>query len=86
MEQVLRETHCVPKHKPQVVLVVCLSHIRSVQVPTYHLLAEMGNAIGLHLKRLHTSTIYVHRRMLPYLQDAFGKRMTTESILIFQKV
>lgn len=86
MDQVLREMHRVLKHRRHAVLVVCPSHIRRVQVPTHQVLAEIGNAIGLHLKRQHTRTIYQHRRMLPYLQNAFGKRMTTEYILIFQKV
>lgn len=86
MAQVLCEMQRVLKDRRHVVLVVCPSHIRQVQVPTHHVLTEMGNAIGLHLKRRYTRTIYRHRRMLPYLQDAFGKRMTTEYVLIFQKV
>jgi len=86
MDQVLQEIHRVLKDKKHAILIVCPSHIRRVQVPTHEVLAEMGRAHGLALKRRHTRTIYRHRRMLPYLQNAFGKRMSTEYILIFQKI
>lgn len=86
MNKVMEEMHRVLKWRRHAVVVVCPSHIRQVQVPTHHVLTEMGNAFGLRLKRQHTRTIYKHRRMLPYLQESFGKRMTTEYVLIFQKV
>lgn len=86
MDQVLREMHRVLRERRHVVLVVCPSHIRQVQVPTHLVLAELGEATGLHLKQQHTRTIYQHRRMLPYLQGTFGNRMTTEYVLVFQKV
>jgi len=40
---------------------------------------------GLKLKGKHTRTINLGKRILPYMQEAFGKRMDTEYVLIFQK-
>ncbi len=85
MERALSEMTRVLRDGRHAILVVCPSHIRKVTVPTHQVLVELGNAAGLTLKRQYTRKIYKHRRMLPYLQKAFGRRMSTEYVLIFQK-
>lgn len=85
MEQALSEIARVLKNRRHAILVVCPSHIRKVNVPTHEVLVELADEVGLKLKKKHTRTIYRHRRMLPYMQEAFGKRMSTEYILVFQK-
>jgi len=67
------------------ILVVCPSHIRKVYVPTHRVLVEIGRAVGLRLKRRHERTISERRRVLPYLPEDFGSRMSTEYVLVFQK-
>lgn len=86
MHRVLREITRVVKSKRHAIIVVCPSHIRKVEVPTQDVLVEMGRAHGLKLKKQHTRTISLRRRVLPYMQEAFGKRMDTEYVLIFQKM
>lgn len=85
MSQVLSETARVLKPGRHAIIVVCPSHIRKVQVPTHEVLVEMGQANALHFKQRHTRTIDERRRLLPYMQEAFGQRMSTEYVLIFQK-
>ena len=85
MNQALSEMVRVLKGNRHAVIVVCPSHIRKVQIPTHQVLVEMGQASGFRLKREYTRTINERRRLLPYMQGAFGQRMNTEYVLIFQK-
>jgi hypothetical protein len=75
----------VLKEKRHAIIVVCPSHIRRVDVPTHDVFAEIGRAHGLRLKYRYSRTIYLGKRILPYMQEAFGKRMDTEYVLVFQK-
>lgn len=86
MNQVLSDMIRVLKKRRHAIIVVCPSHIRKVEVPTQEVLVEMGNAVGFKLKKEYTRTINERRRLLPYMKQAFGNRMSTEYVLIFQKV
>jgi DNA modification methylase len=68
------------------ILVVCPSHIRKVPVPTQSVYIEMCLSLGFRLKLQCTRTISNGKRILPYMQKAFGKRMSTEYVLVFQKL
>jgi hypothetical protein len=85
MYKAFGEMHRVLKDRRHAIIVVCPSHIRKLTVPTHEVFAEMGNVIGFKLKCQHQRTINERLRLLPYMQDAFGKRMSTEYVLIFQK-
>jgi DNA modification methylase len=85
MSQVLREMSRVLKPGKHAILVVCPSHIRKVQIPTHEVLIQMAGASGLRLKQKYTRTINERRRLLPYMQEAFGQRMSTEYVLILSK-
>lgn len=75
----------VLKPEGHTVIVVCPSHIRKVEIPTHRLLTEIAQSNGLVLKEERTRTIDAGRRVLPYVKAAFGDRMTTEYVLIYQK-
>ena len=81
----LKEIYRVLKPNRTAVIVICPSHIRKIEVPTQRVFTEMGNSIGLRLTNEITRTINKKRRVLPYLQKAFGDRMNTEYVLIYQK-
>lgn len=85
MQQVFTRIARVLKPKRHAIIVVCPSHIRRVSIPTHDVLAEIGRAHGLKLKGRHERTIFLGRRILPYMQESFGKRMDTEYVLVFQK-
>lgn len=84
MQAVLSEIARVLKHGRHAVIVVCPSHIRRVAVPTHEVFVEMVHPLGLRLARQHIRTISERRRVMPYM-NAFGSRMSTEYVLIFQK-
>lgn len=85
MRQVFGEVTRLLRPKRHAIIVVCPSHLRRVEIPTHEVLTEMGRACGLSLKGKYTRTIYTGRRILPYMQKAFGRRMDTEYVLVFQK-
>lgn len=85
MHQVFSEIARVLKTDRHAIIVVCPSHIRKMEVPTHSVFVEIGRALGLKLKKNYTRTINQRRRILPYIQEAFGKRMDTEYVLVFQK-
>jgi tRNA G10 N-methylase Trm11 len=85
MYRVFGEIARLLKQRRHAIIVVCPSHIRKVEVPTHEVFVEIGRTHGLKLKGNHTRTINVSRRILPYMQEAFGKRMDTEYVLVFQK-
>lgn len=86
MYQVLGEMKRVLKSRRHAIIVICPSHIRKIEIPTHEVFIEMASAVGLGLKKKHTRTINVRRRILPYMPKAFGKRMCTEFVLVFQKL
>lgn len=85
MYDALNEIHRVLRDRRHAIIVVCPSHIRKLEVPTHEVFAEIGGAVGLALKRQYQRTINERLRLLPYMKEAFGKRMSTEYVLIFQK-
>lgn len=85
MYQSLREMKRVLKVGQYAIIVVCPSHIRKVEVPTHKIFTEMGSAMGLDLINAYTRTINANRRVLPYIRESFGNRMSTEYVLVFRK-
>lgn len=85
MHRVFAEMARMLKPRRHAIIVVCPSHIRKVEVPTHEVFIEIGRMHGLKLKGKHTRTINLGKRILPYMQEAFGKRMDTEYVLVFQK-
>lgn len=85
MSKVLSEAARVLKRAGHAVIVVCPSHIRKVNVPTHKVFREMGRTFGLRTKRQYSRVIDPRRRLLPYMQKEFGRRMSTEYVLVFQK-
>lgn len=88
MRAVLSECHRVLRAGSALVLVVCPSNIRKVQVLTHRLLAALAEeATGgrLALERAHERVIHDRRRVMPYIEQAFGPRMRTEYVLVLRK-
>jgi len=69
------------------VLVVCPSRIRGVDVPTHRALAEIAAALPAPLVQIDEveRTLDDSRRIMPYLQSGFGRRMRTEYVLVFRR-
>jgi site-specific DNA-methyltransferase (cytosine-N4-specific) len=86
MDLVLREAGRVVRPGGHAIFVVCPSNIRNIPIPTDELfcrLAERDTRLEL---KLHSSrTIHDRRRLMPYREQAFGKRMRTEYVLVWQK-
>ena len=85
MKQVMAEISRVLKPNKYAIIVVCPSHIRKVEIPNHVVLTEIGKSFGLHLTKSHIRKIENSKRVLPYMQETFGKRMSTEYVLVFQK-
>jgi len=85
MSKVLSEAARVLKPDRHALIVVCPSHIRKVDVPTHKVFREIGQALGLRPKQQYSRTIDPRHRLLPYMQKEFGRRMSTEYVLVFQK-
>ncbi|MCB9149548.1 MAG: hypothetical protein H6641_12380 [Caldilineaceae bacterium] len=85
MHSSLNEMSRVLRTHKHIIIVVCPSHMRKVDVPTHDILVELGRDAGLKLKQKHTRTISKRKRILPYMKEAFGQRMSTEYVLVFQK-
>lgn len=90
MFQVMRQILRVLKPGRHAILVICPSHIRKVEVPTHQVFRYMGETLSLDGYRLvataeHIRTIDDRRRLLPYMQEEFGRRMRTEYVLILEK-
>ncbi len=86
MYKVFEKIERILKQFRHAIIVVCPSHIRKIEVPTHRVLAEIGRSHGLKLKNSYSRTINLGKRILPYMQEAFGKRMDTEYVLVFQKI
>lgn len=91
MQQALSEMGRVLKPGRYLILVVCPSHIRKVEVPTHDIFGQMiekmvlGDGHRLTQVACIERTIDDRRRLLPYMQKAFGRRMRTEYVVIYQK-
>jgi hypothetical protein len=85
MQKVFTRVARVLKDGGHAIVVVCPSHIRKVEVPTHKVFFQMGRELGLVRRQLYTRTINERRRILPYMLEAFGKRMDTEYVLVLQK-
>jgi DNA modification methylase len=85
MKDVFGEINRVLKVGSYAIIVVCPSHIRKVEIQTHKLFTEIAGKSGLVLKEEHTRTINGNKRILPYMQESFGDRMSTEYVLIYQK-
>lgn len=81
----LGEMSRVLRPNGHVFIVVCPSHVRQVQIPTHTVFTEMGQALGLRRVAEYQRTINGNRRVLPYMREAFGDRMHTEYVLVYQK-
>jgi hypothetical protein len=71
-----------------VILVVCPSNIRKVRVATHELFADVAPAVSdgqLEVEQTYERTIHDHRRVMPYLESAFGERMRTEYVVVLRK-
>lgn len=90
MAHVLAECARVTRPGGHVVLVVCPSNLRRVSVPTHRLLADLAQGAPRADRRLELvdcreRTIHDHRRVMPYLEAAFGQRMRTEYVLVLRR-
>jgi hypothetical protein len=92
MQAALYEMGRVVQPGHHIVLVVCPSHIRKIQIPTNDLLIEIAGQLPLpnnYTLRLHEQierTLDDRRRLLPYMTEVFGPRMRTEYVIVLQKV
>lgn len=86
MTQVLAEAARVVRPNGHVVLVVCPSNIRNIPIPTDELFRCLAERDGrLDLERHVSRTIHDGRRLMPYLEHGFGKRMRTEYVLVWRR-
>jgi tRNA G10 N-methylase Trm11 len=88
----LKEMGRVLKPQKRLVLVVCPSHLRKIEVPSHKVFIEMGKNIDsqgtfvLECESLVERTIDDGRRLLPYLREAFGERMRNEYVIVLRKL
>lgn len=86
MSQVLSEATRVVRPDGHVVLVVCPSNIRNIPIPTDELFRRLAERDGrLDLEQHVSRTIHDGRRLMPYLEEGFGKRMRTEYVLVWRR-
>jgi len=85
MVEVFTEINRVLKPERNAIIVVCPSHIRKVEIQTHKLFTEIAGKSGLTLMEERTRTINGNKRILPYMQESFGNRMSTEYVLIYKK-
>lgn len=91
MWTVFQEMGRVLKPGRHLVIVVCPSHIRKVEVPTHKAFEKMTERMTMDQGCRLTQVACVERviddrrRLLPYMRKAFGKRMRTEYVMIYRK-
>ena len=89
MERVLAEAARILRPGGRLVLVVCPSHIRKVDVPTHQAFVEMGGHLPaphrLDREEVYERTLNGRRRLLPYMDEAFGRRVRTEYVVVLRK-
>jgi DNA modification methylase len=90
MRAVLKESFRVLRPGGHLVLVVCPSNIRKVTIATPDLLGHILSSLRTpkaspEIIALHERTIHDRRRVMPYLESAFGPRMRTEYVLVARR-
>jgi hypothetical protein len=89
MRRVLVECARVTRPGGYVVLVVCPSNVRRVRIPTHRLLIDLAGTAPpdrrLELIDCRERIIHDHRRVMPYLETAFGQRMRTEYVMVLRR-
>jgi ubiquinone/menaquinone biosynthesis C-methylase UbiE len=83
-------SECVRVVRPggRVVLVVCPSNIRKVRIATHEIFADLARQLPERpttVEALFERTIHDRRRVMPYLEAAFGERMRTEYVLVLRR-
>jgi DNA modification methylase len=85
MTGAIKEIYRVLKPGKTAIIVVCPSHIRKIEVPTHKMFTEIAASFGMKLVSEETRVIDSRKRVLPYVRDGFGNRMSTEYVLIYKK-
>lgn len=87
MRQALAECSRVLLPGGHLVLVICPSRIRGVDVPTHRALAEIAATLPAPLELVgeYERTMDDRRRVMPYLSVGFGQRMRTEYVLALRR-
>lgn len=90
MRAVLHESLRVLRPHGHLVLVVCPSNIRKVTIATPDLLEQILTSLepteaSPEIVALYERTIHDRRRVMPYLESAFGARMRTEYVLVSRR-
>ncbi|HEV8650183.1 MAG TPA: DNA methyltransferase [Actinomycetes bacterium] len=86
MAGVLQECRRVVRPGGRVVLIICPSNIRKVSIPTHVLLAETARSMtDLEIEDVLERTIHERRRVMPYLEAAFGARMQQEYVVVLRR-
>lgn len=85
MTNAISEMARVLRPAKHVVIVVCPSHIRKIEIPTHKVFTEIAFLSNMSLVAEHIRTIDSAKRVLPHVRGAFGNRMSTEYVLVFQK-
>lgn len=85
MSKTIGEMNRVLKPNKYAIIVVCPSHIRKIDIPTHKVFTEIAFSYGMKLISEFTRTIDSSKRVLPYVRGAFGNRMSTEYVLVYQK-
>ncbi len=85
MAGAIREINRVLKPGKAAVIVVCPSHIRKTDVPTHKVFTEIAVSYGMKLVSEETRVIDSRKRVLPYVREGFGSRMSTEYVLVYEK-
>lgn len=89
MSVVLQEAARVTRPGGHVVLVVCPSNIRRVNVPTHEVFCAIAPEVtsgALEVEAMYARSIHDRRRVMPYLQSAFGERMRTEYVIVARRM
>lgn len=87
---VLTESARVLRPGGRVILVVCPSNIRKVEVPTHEIISQLvcspstGGA-SLMPEDEYVRTIHDHRRIMPYVEKSFGSRMRIEYVVVLRR-
>jgi SAM-dependent methyltransferase len=88
MATVLAECARVTRPGGHVVIVVCPSNIRKVRVETHLVFEELAPLVSqgcLEIEDTYSRSIHDHRRVMPYLEHAFGERMRTEYVIVARR-
>ncbi len=86
MASVLTEAGRVVRPGGHVVLVICPSNIRKVEIPTHRLLATLAEAVApLGTVEVLERTINERRRLMPYVEATFGPRMRQEYVVVLTR-